>query len=42
MVGFHKTFVQAFYNSFLKIKLTCDKKKYVNLKYMQFSKEDVV
>ena len=30
----------AFYNSFLKIKLNCDKENHVNFKYMEFSKED--
>ena len=34
-----KTFVRAFYSSFLKGKLNYDKKN-VNFKYMQFSKED--
>ena len=36
-----KTFVLGFYNSFMKVKLNCDKEN-VNFKYMQFSKEDVV
>ena len=40
MNDFDKTFVLAFYNSFLKIKLNFDK-KYVNFKYMQFSKENL-
>ena len=42
MNDFDKTFLLAFYRSFLKIKLSCDLKKSVNFKYMQFSKEDVV
>ena len=43
MNDFDKTFVLAFYSSYLKMKLNFDKKrKYVNFKYMQFSKEDVV
>ena len=37
-----RKFVLAFYNSFLKIELNCDKENHVNFKYMQFSKEDVV
>ena len=28
----------AFYNSFLKIELNCDKENHANFKYMQFSK----
>ena len=42
MNNFDKTFVLAFWNSFLKIKLNCDKENNVNFKYMQFSKDDVV
>ena len=48
MNDFNKTFVLAFYNfynSFQKIELNsvnCDKKKYVSLKCMQFSKDDVI
>ena len=37
-----KKFALAFYNSFLKIELNCDKINHVNFKYMQFSEEDVV
>ena len=40
MNDFDKTFVLAFYNSENKIKFQLQ--KYVNFKYMQFSKEDVV
>ena len=41
MNDFNNTFVLTFYNFFLKIESNCDKRKYVNFKYMQFS-EDVV
>ena len=34
-------FVLAFYNSFLKIELNCNKENHVNFKYMKFSKENV-
>ena len=37
-----KKIVLAFYNTFLIIELNCDKENYVNFKYMQFSKEDVL
>ena len=36
-----KTFLLAFYNSFLKIELNSDEENILILKYLQFSKEDV-
>ena len=36
-----KKFVLAFYNSFLKRELYCDKENHVNFEYMHLSKEDV-
>ena len=42
MNAYDRKFVLAFYNSFLKTELNCDKENHVNFKYMQFSKEDVV
>ena len=41
MNDFDNKFVLAFNNSFLTIKLNCDKENHANLKYMKFSKEDV-
>ena len=38
MNSFDKKYVLAFYNSFLKIELNCDKEHHANFKYMQFSK----
>ena len=42
MNNFDKAFVLGFYNSFLRTKLNCHKRKYISFKYMQFSKKDVV
>ena len=42
MNAFDKKFVLAFHNSFLKKELNCDKENHDNLKYMQFSKADIV
>ena len=42
MYAFDKKIVLAFFNSFLKTELNCDKENHVNFKCMQFSKEDVV
>ena len=42
MNTFDEKFVLVFYNSFLKIELSCDKINQVNFKYMQLSKENVV
>ena len=42
MNAFDIKFVLAFYDSFLKIELNCDKINHINFKYMQFSKEDAV
>ena len=36
-----KTFLLAFYNSFLEIELNSDEENILILKYLQFSKEDV-
>ena len=41
MNAFDTKFLLAFYNSFLKVELNCDKANHVNFKYMQFSEEDV-
>ena len=38
---FEKKFMLAFYNSFLKIELSCDKENHVNFEYVQFSKDVV-
>ena len=39
MNNFDKTFVLAFYNSFLKLKLTCDKENMVILDTCSFQKK---
>ena len=41
MNAFDKKFVLAFYNSFLKRELYCDRENHVIFKYMQLSKKDV-
>ena len=40
--AFDKKFVHAFYNSFLKIELNCNKENHATFKYVQFAKDDVV